>query len=85
MCYCGLLTIDYFSRTSAAALEKLLPPESKLSWSNRKDADLIVLLDWSTSEKSHQPGTNLYTLKNILIKVHRSIWKYNSLERSAAR
>jgi len=73
MCYCGLLTIDYFSRTSAAALEKLLPSESRLSWSQRKDADLIVLLDWSTSEKSHQPGTNLYTLKHILIKVHRPI------------
>jgi ubiquitin carboxyl-terminal hydrolase 8 len=54
--------------TSAAALEKLLPPESRLSWSQRKNADLIVLLDWSTTEKSHQPGTNLYTLKSILMK-----------------
>jgi len=73
MCYCGLLTIGYFSRTSAAALEKLLPPESRLPWSQRKDAELIVLLDWSTSQKSLQPGTNLYTLKNILVKVHRPI------------
>ncbi|XP_021934283.1 ubiquitin carboxyl-terminal hydrolase 8 isoform X2 [Zootermopsis nevadensis] len=53
---------------SAAALEKSLPPESKLAWGKRKDADLVVLLDWFTTEKSHQPGTNLYTLKSILIK-----------------
>jgi hypothetical protein len=66
------------SSTSAAALEKSLPPESRLSWSERKNADLIVLLDWSTSEKSHLPGTNLYTLKNILLKVCSPAWNFGN-------
>ncbi|XP_069679100.1 ubiquitin carboxyl-terminal hydrolase 8 isoform X2 [Periplaneta americana] len=53
---------------SAAALEKSLPSDSKSAWSKRRDADLVVLLDWSTSGKTLQQGTNLYTLKNILLK-----------------
>ncbi|PSN37265.1 hypothetical protein C0J52_17324 [Blattella germanica] len=53
---------------TAAALEKLLPPDSKAAWNKRRDADYIVLIDWSTTEKTHQPATNLHILKSILIR-----------------
>lgn len=53
---------------SAAALEKLLPQNSKELWSIRRKVDLIVLMDWTSKLSSLSEDNKLKILKDTLIK-----------------
>ncbi|XP_060805897.1 ubiquitin carboxyl-terminal hydrolase 8-like isoform X2 [Amyelois transitella] len=51
---------------SAHILEQSLPADSKPVWAERASMELIVLLDWNSTEVI--PGNKLYLLKTILLK-----------------
>jgi hypothetical protein len=67
-------------RVSAGALEKSMPAESRAVFSQRRSFDLVVMLDWDTTQAKFTPGSRLYTLRTILNKVSAPRKKSNCCE-----
>ncbi|KAL4719757.1 hypothetical protein ACJJTC_013317 [Scirpophaga incertulas] len=67
---------------SAHVLEQNLPPASRPAWAERAVAELIVMLDWSSTAVI--PGTTLALLKTILLKA-AAVQTYAERARSMQR
>uniref|UniRef100_A0A146MBD9 Ubiquitin carboxyl-terminal hydrolase n=1 Tax=Lygus hesperus TaxID=30085 RepID=A0A146MBD9_LYGHE len=56
------------SGMSAVSLGKKLDGADVNLWEKRTDADILVLMDWSTSMSSRQPSSKVMVLKNIILQ-----------------